>query len=333
MSRPRKANPEGLPPCVYRRHGAYYLVRKGVWERLGADRAEALAEYGRLTSPGPRDGGMPALLERVYTLHCRDKSAQTAIAYASAKRRLAAVFRDFEPQQIQPRHVAALRQADAAKPNAANRNQTFLRVAMNYALEWGLVDSNPCVGARRLREGKRDRYITDDELQRIRAAAPPRLAVIIDLCYLTGQRIGDVLRIRFADIQPDGLHVTQTKTGAKLRIALGPDLADALARARALLSDGRVALMPTGYLLRQQMPGHRHQPPAYSVVLAQWRAACQRAGVENANLHDIRAKAATDSQRQGLNPTALLGHTSKQQTDTYLRDRQAPLVAGPSFGQ
>ncbi len=34
--RPRKKD-RHLPPCMYIKHGAYYLVRKGKWERLDKD--------------------------------------------------------------------------------------------------------------------------------------------------------------------------------------------------------------------------------------------------------------------------------------------------------
>ena len=35
------------PPCVYQKHGAYWLVRAGKWHRLGTNLVTALAEYGR----------------------------------------------------------------------------------------------------------------------------------------------------------------------------------------------------------------------------------------------------------------------------------------------
>jgi hypothetical protein len=43
--------------------------------------------------------------------------------------------------------------------------------------------------------------------------------------------------------------------------------------------------------------------------------------------------AGTEAKRQGLDPTALLGHTDAKMTKRYLRDREIPVVNGPSFRQ
>jgi len=41
--------------------------------------------------------------------------------------------------------------------------------------------------------------------------------------------------------------------------------------------------------------------------------------------------AGTEAKRQGLDPTALLGHADAKMTRRYLRDREVPVVEGPSF--
>ena len=330
MNRPRRVNPDGLPPCVYFKNGAYWLVKRNKWTRLGTDRQEAIQQYAATTT-APKRGGMPDLIERVYKHHTKGLSKQTANAYASAKKRLCDVFKDFDPRQVQPKHVAKLRISDAATPNAANRNQTFLKIVMDHALELGEVDSNPVVGAKRYKEPERERYISDDEFRRIYAQAGEKLRIIMELCYLTGQRIGDVLRIRFEQLTTEGIQFQQIKTKAKLTVAYTPELQATIGRAKALLTDGKVQLLPQGYLLRSDRAGTRHNHPSYSATLAAWTKACTAAGVENANPHDLRAKSATDGDSQGLNVTALLGHRNAQQTETYLRKTKSPLVDGPTM--
>jgi integrase len=315
---------------VYRKHGAYWLVKRGKWTRLADDRQAALVAYAAFTT-APKQGRMPDLIERAYKHHIKGLSQQTANAYASAKKRLCEVFKDFDPRQVQPKHVAALRLADSNTPNAANRNQTFLKIVMDFALELGEIDSNPVVGAKRLKEAERDRYITDDEFRRIHAQAGEKLRIIMEICYLTGQRIGDVMRIRFDHLTPEGVQFKQGKTGAKLTVAYTPELQAAISRAKALLTDGKVQLLPQGYLLRSDLAGRRHAHPSYSAILAAWTKACQAAGVKDANPHDLRAKAATDGKKQGKDATALLGHANARQTETYLRGLESPLVEGPTM--
>jgi integrase len=210
MNRPRRVNPDGLPPCCYWKNGAFWLVKKRKWTRLGADRREALVEYARITS-APKTGSMPGLIDRVLKYHIKAEqlSEQTANAYQSAAKRLKEVFRDFEPEQVRPKHVAALRVADAETPGAANRNQTVLKIVFRYAMEEGLVDSNPVIGARTFKMPKRRRYISSAEFWRIHAQAGERLRVIMELCFYTWQRIGDVLGIKFDDLGEDWIYFDQ----------------------------------------------------------------------------------------------------------------------------
>jgi integrase len=68
-------------------------------------------------------------------------------------------------------------------------------------------------------------------------------------------------------------------------------------------------------------------------VKLQFDNACEAAGVEDVQMRDLRAVAATEAKKQGKDPRALLGHTTDQQTQRYLRDKEEPLVEGPSFGR
>lgn len=45
----------------------------------------------------------------------------------------------------------------------------------------------------------------------------------------------------------------------------------------------------------------------------------------------LRAKAATDAEEQGIDPTRLLGHDKAETTKVYLRNRKAEVVAGPQL--
>ena len=73
------------------------------------------------------------------------------------------------------------------------------------------------------------------------------------------------------------------------------------------------------------------KPLKLTTIRQQWVLACQKAGVENTQLRDLRAMAGTEAKRQGIDPTALLGHADAKMTRRYLRDREVPVVVGPSF--
>lgn len=320
--RPRKRD-RHLPPCVYQRHGAYYLVRRGKWIPLGRDLPAALAQYARQIAPASR-GSIGKLIDEALAARQRAIASSTWAQYRRVGDRLAEMLAEFEPHQVLPRHIAELRQAMDATPNMANRYLSVLRIVFDYALERGLVDSNPAIGIRRLAEQQRTRLLTDAEVAEIRAKAPPRLQVIIDLLALTGQRVGDVLAIRYADLADEGIRFEQQKTGARLTVRWSPELRAVVERAKGLHGNVRALTL---------LHNRRGKAPDYRTTRDQWERACQAAGVSDAHLHDLRAYALTRARQQGLDATALAGHTSAAMTRRYLRDREIPLVDGPSIGR
>lgn len=177
----------------------------------------------------------------------------------------------------------------------------------------------------------RTRLITEAEYRAIYSHAGPRLQVIMDLLYLTGQRIDDVLKIKISDLPGDGLSFVQKKTKAKLAVRWTPELRAVVDRAKELHGKVRQVRFQDGdaYLL----PAKQGKAPDYRTVRGQWEDACKAAKVEDAHLHDIRAMSLTATQRQGQNATALAGHSSEAMTKRYLRDRESPVVDGPSFRQ
>jgi integrase len=206
----------------------------------------------------------------------------------------------------------------------ANRCLSVLRGVLDYALDLELITDNPARAVQRLPQRPRDRLITPQEYAAIYAAAADRLQVVMDLCYLTGQRIGDVLSIRHEDILPDGsIEFRQQKTGQKM-IVHNPELSAVVARARTLR--GKIT---SAWLIQ----GKRGRQADYRAIRDQWDAACERARVEDAHLHDLRAMAITAARQQGEDPTALAGHRHSGTTIRYLRDRAPIEATGPSFGQ
>jgi integrase len=320
MNRPRKRD-RHLPACVYLRHGAYWYVKRGKWTRLGVELDESLAEYARLMA-AKGGGGMADLIDEALPTLVAGRAPATVKLYTLAARKLQQIMLEFSPHQVQPRDVAALRRGLASTPAMANRCISFLRMVFDYALEQQIVEANPCIGAKRNREQKRTRRITAQEYGAIRSHASARLRIVMDLCFLTGQRIGDVLAISRADLLDDGIHFRQQKTDAELVVAWTPELRATVETAKA--AHGRVASL---WLIK----GVGSKPQAYRPIWRDWQAACKAAGVAGATIHDLRAMSGTEAKRQGHDPRALLGHTTERMTQQYLRDRDLPVVQGPSM--
>lgn len=319
--RPRKKD-RHLPAKVYEKHGAFYYVHQNKWERLGSTLEEALEAYAKKVQP-KSTGGMPKLIDDVLKDISPKLAANTVLQYTACAVRLKDILAEFEPREVMPKHVAAIKTSFAATPNMGNRHLSFLRTVFSKALEWQIVDSNPCLGIRPHSEKRRQRYVTDEEFLAICAAASENMRVIFHMAYLTAQRIGDVLTIRLADITDEGIAFKQQKTGKQLIVAMTPDLDDVIARAKAL---PRAARGLTLFTTKRTCT-----PVNYSTVKQQFRIACQRAGVKDATLHDLRAKSITDAKRQGHNPQLLAGHTDPRMTERYIRNREIDVATGPTL--
>lgn len=321
MNRPRKHN-RHLPPCVYLKHGAYYLVRRGVWTRLASELPAALAEYARLHGQ-PQDG-MAELIEDALPYITKGRKPATVKLYTLAARKLQAIFSEFAPSQVTPAHVAQMRMALSDTPSMANRSVAVLRLVFKWGVNQQRVDSNPAIGAEREKERPRTRRITEQEYRAIRAKASERLQIVMELCYCTAQRVGDVLTLKREHLLDDGVYIRQAKTGTEVLVAWNSRLRAAVDAAKG--AHGKVA---SQYVVK----GDDTRPRSYAAVYKDWRRACEAAGVQGANIHDLRAMAGSDAKKQGLDARALLGHTTERQTATYLRDRELKPVEGPNIRQ
>ncbi len=141
----------------------------------------------------------------------------------------------------------------------------------------------------------------------------------------TGQRIGDVLAICLADLSDEGIYFKQKKTGQRLLVSMSPDLSVAIEKAKALPRSVR------GLTLFCTMRGGR--PYAYATVRDMFRSAAEKAGIEDARRHNLRAKSLTDAKAQGKDAVALSGHADPKMTERYIRLRSTITAEPASFRQ
>lgn len=305
-----------LPRWMHLKHGRYYLVRNNKWRPLSRDYHDALVEYARLTAGG--DGRvLQDLVDRALADMEKEVAASTLKNYRTCAKRVLEAFEEFSPAQIKPTHVAQFLDDAKDTPSMANLLRSFMRGVFVRAVRWGVVEADPTRDIKPFKTSKRTRYITDDEFAAIRSHASPTLQCLMDIAYITGQRIGDVMGIRYADISDAGLYVEQDKTRARVQIAMTQDLADAISRARELHQSVK------GLTLFHRRDG---SPLSYFTIYGHWTRACQKAGIKDANFHDIRAASATDAKAAGMDSKALLGHTTESSHNRYLRSKVVPVA-------
>jgi integrase len=305
---------------VYLKHGSYYYVKSNKWQRLGSDLHTALKAYASIVAL-PADG-VPALIDKAMPHVTAKVADSTRKQYEYCAGLLKEVFAEYTPEQVTHGAIVQMQDMWADSPVTANRLLTVLKLVYQWALDREIVGRNPCASVKRLDQPKRDRLISAAEYKRIYAKAPQWLQVVMDICYLTGQRIGDVLKIEHAHLTDAGIFFEQQKTGKRLTVAWTSGLQDAVERAKRT----KGVIKSARYLLAGRAGSMRK----HSNVWRTFKNAAREAGVPDVTLHDLRAMSGTEANREGKDPTALLGHTDRRTTQIYLRDKAPPLVDGPS---
>lgn len=237
--------------------------------------------------------------------------------------------------------VAAISPADVQEwfasldrsPAAANRALAVLSVILEQAETYGLraEGTNPCRGIRRYAERRCERFLNDEELQRLGAALrlaeveDPLAAALVRLLLLTGCRQSEIRTLRWQAYREGHLHLADGKTGPRTVWLSSP--------ARRIL-DRLPRNGPFAF------PAPRHEGPMCTETLYRfWRPLRQAAGLPGLRLHDLRHSYASFALRRGeAVPTIgrLLGHRDPTTTLRYTHHderavREAAALVGSSL--
>lgn len=319
MGRRREKNLD-LPPRMQQKGNAFYYVtstKPRQWIALGSDLDEARKQWAILEN-GPRDESLVEnLVDKWLNSDAFDQLAPSSrICYESVSKQVKAFFRGAHAADVKPSHVAQWMDEHKSR-SQANLGRAVLSNVMAIAVRRGFIDRNPVTEIKRHNMKARDRYLTDAEYRAIREQATPVLRAAMDISYITAARISDVLAIRLAHWNDDGLLIRQIKTKKVQLFKRTPTLETVIEQAKAIKRPVR------GLYLLCTLRG---QPYSYATINTWWQEAREKAGIADAHFHDIRAKSATDAKRDGIDYQALLGHSTKAMSDRYIKIEEAQAV-------
>jgi integrase len=213
-------------------------------------------------------------------------------------------------KDLQRAHIRSIIGAKANTPEAANNLLKTLRVLLNYAVEIGMIASNPALRVKTYRSRNNEGYHAwnEDEIAQFEATHPigskPRLALALAL--YTGQRRGDIVRMGWQNVKGDRISVRQQKTGAALAIRIHPELARALAAAP---KDNLTFLMT------------EHGAAFTAAGFGNWfRDRCNEASLRQCSIHGLRKAACRRLAEAGCSANeiaAISGHTSLREVARY----------------
>ena len=321
----------GLPRRVYLRHGAYFFVRPadGKWLRLSAERdglPAMLRALAALVDTERTSDTMPAVITRWLAAKRAEWSDKTATDQDRIAAEMSAAFAKGTPRQVTTPIAAEYLRRYVATPRTYNLHRSMLRQVLAFAALEGLREGwNPIDNIPQKQLKGRKRWVADEEVKLLKAAALKQtrngeaLVQMIDLALLTGQRIGDLIGLRWQDVGKEGIRVQQGKGGERLLIEWTPHLRSAI---KACERGDRI-----GHVLKTQSgTGYR-----YAGIRSAWVRACARAGIDDLNIHDLRGRAGMDKRdADGLEGAKdLLGHRSIKTTEHYV-DGKAPRRVKPA---
>lgn len=225
--------------------------------------------------------------------------------------------------QFSRKHASAILAKLSDTPEAANTLMKRLRLLLNFAVDIGMIPSNPMAGMKGYKsDGEGYHDWTEEEIARFEERHQPgtkaRLALMLMLS--TGQRRSDVVRMGWGDVANGMIRVRQQKTGTPLMIPITSALQSSLAD---LPKEA-----PTFLLTEYGRP--------YSAAgFGNWmRDRCDEAGLSNCSSHGLRkacARRLAEAGRTHHEIKSITGHKTDAEVRRYTAKADQVLLAHSAF--
>jgi len=193
----------------------------------------------------------------------------------------------------------------SVSPASVNREIAVIKHCFCQAVVWGLTESNPAKGVKMLKETSRSRVLSYTEEEQILTASPIWLKEIILVGINTGMRSGEILSLKWSDIDFNAktILISHTKNNQPRTVPMNDLLFN---------------------LLQQKSPQSPYEKVFPNIrvdkVSKVFHEVCQIAGIENLRFHDIRHTFCSRLSMTGCNTLMLmdlLGHRTMSITRKY----------------
>jgi integrase len=320
------------------RHGQWrYYFRRGKGARVALPgKAEFMAAYYSAlelqdNEPQIRTRGAPGTFDRLvqeyfFSPDYLRLAERTRHVYRLVIERL---LRDEKighrlVKQMTRQHVGQMIGKRAATPGAANDVLKKIKILMHFAVDNGWRRDDPTVRIKSFAEGEFHSW-TEDEITAFERhwAIGSRARTAFALLLCTGQRLSDVARMAWADVDANAIRVVQGKTKTKLWIPLHPELSSALAAWPKI----HMTLLTTNF-------GKPFSPKGFGNWMADRIAA---AGLgERCVTHGLRKAAARRLAEAGCSANeiaSITGHTTLKEIERYTKAAEQKTLATAAIGR
>ena len=212
-------------------------------------------------------------------------------------------------------------------PGGANRALDTLRQIFNHAIALEHLATSPARGVKRNPRPKLTRFLSTEEIRRLHRvldgyacgpASHGQQADVIRLLLLTGCRKGEIVKLRWHEVDGDVVHLSDSKTGRR-RVYLNAQARDIIKRQPR---EGSVFVFPSPRGPARPLNGN----------LRLWYSVRKEAGIDDVRLHDLRHTFASHAVMRGIPVPVvarLLGHKRLEMTLRYAHcgDREVEAAA------
>jgi len=213
------------------------------------------------------------------------------------------------------------------KDSSINREMSCLHHLFDKAKEWDMTEESPLNQGNSLmlkENNKRERYLNEDEIERLLNNCPPHLKQIVVCALNSGMRQGEILSLKRSQIRNGFIYLTKTKTNEARQIPINDDLALMFKQIKAeqnpkgnvIAIDGK----PANVLQLNINHVFTFEGKAISGVKSSFRTAVKNAGIEDFRFHDLRHTFASQLIMKGgdlKDVQELLGHKTMTMTLRY----------------
>lgn len=242
--------------------------------------------------------------------------------------------------ELDTRQLVAFRDVQAKRVSAATANQfiKLLRVILEDSRRDGHVADNPAKDVQPLktkRERKR-RPFTVDEIRKLLAVASDEWRSMILFGIYVGQRIGDIARLTWANIDAEAgeVHLTTGKTGRMVRVPICTPLATHIEslphgddphgplhpKAFAVVSTGRGKSAPLSREFGQLMASAGLAPTTRKSHQGKGIGRDRKRAESTTSFHSLRHSATSLMTNAGVSPAVVMdivGHDSAEMSTHY----------------
>jgi len=206
----------------------------------------------------------------------------------------------------------------------ANRGLVLLKYIFNLALKWKIpgVESNPAMGVKLFEANARERFLTQEETQRLRDALEksgnPQMKYIVPLLLLLGCRKRELLDSRWEefDLGRRIWRIPMSKTGKSRHVPLSQAAMEILNQLPRF--EGCPYVVPNPDTLKPYVQIHKS-----------WDHARKVAGLPDVRMHDLRHSMASNMVNSGRSiyeVAKVLGHSQLKTTQRYAHLSQTTLL-------